>query len=320
MAYTACVITVSDKGARGERVDTAGPALVQLLKAAGYEVIHTAILPDEIKLIQEELLKCADEMRVNLILTTGGTGFSPRDLTPEATKAILERETPGIAELMRAESMKLTPHGCLSRAVAGIRKRSLIVNLPGSEKGARENLEAVLKSLSHGIKMLLSEGSAECAAQTQAKVSRHCATQTQVKVSSHCATQTQVKVEPPSMDAWLAEARKEANANQCGMYLFHTGYVRETAKVQVREGQAADKVTGMEFSYDAAKLEQAIENAKKLPGIYYVDVWLATGKLEVGNPIMRALVGGDIRPHVVAALESFVGEIKSRCVIEKEIF
>lgn len=296
MTYTACVITVSDKGYRGERVDTAGPALVQLLKVAGYDVVYTAIVPDEMELIQEELLKGSEFIKANLILTTGGTGFAPRDITPEATKAILERETPGIVELMRAESMKITPHGCLSRAAAGIRKRSLIINLPGSEKGARENLEAVLKSLGHGIKMLMSEGSAECAAQTQPNV------------------------EPPSMDAWLAEARQEADANQCGMYLFHTGYVRETAKMQVRQGIAADKVIGMEFSYDIAKLEQAINNAKKLPGIYYAGAWLATGRLEVGDPIMRVLVGGDIRPHVVAALESFVGEIKNYCVIEKEIF
>lgn len=296
MIYTACVITVSDKGARGERVDTAGPALVQLLQAAGYEVVYTAIVPDEMKLIQEELLKGSETIKANLILTTGGTGFAPRDITPEATKAILERETPGIAELMRAESMKITPHGCLSRAAAGIRKRSLIINLPGSEKGARENLEAVLKSLGHGIKMLMSEGSAECAAQAPAKA------------------------EPPSMDAWLVEARQETEAKQCGMYLFHTGYVRETAKAQVREGKMAAKVMGMEFSYDAAKLEQAIQKAKTLPGIYYAGAWLATGRLEVGDPIMRVLVGGDIRPHVVAALESFVGEIKSRCVSEKEIF
>lgn len=169
MAYTACVITVSDKGARGERVDTAGPALVQLLKAEGYEVVYTAIVPDERKLIQEELLKGSDIIKANLILTTGGTGFAPRDITPEATKAVIERETPGLPELMRAESMKITPHGCLSRAAAGIRKRTLILNLPGSEKGARENLQAVLKSLGHGIKMLMSEGSAECAAQTQPK-------------------------------------------------------------------------------------------------------------------------------------------------------
>lgn len=296
MTYTACVITVSDKGYRGERVDTAGPALVQLLKAAGYDVVYTAIVPDEMELIQEELLKGSEFIKANLILTTGGTGFAPRDITPEATKAILERETPGIAELMRAESMKITPHGCLSRAAAGIRKRSLIINLPGSEKAARENLEAVLKSLGHGIKMLMSEGSAECAAKAQPNA------------------------ELPSMDAWLAEARQEADANQCGMYLFHTGYVRETAKRQVRQGITADKVIGMEFSYDGAKLEQAINNAKKLPGIYYAGAWLATGRLEVGDPIMRVLVGGDIRPHVVAALESFVGEIKNYCVIEKEIF
>ncbi len=165
MAYTAAIITVSDKGARGERVDTAGPALAKLLEETGYKISYTAIVPDEMASIQAELLKCTDTLKINLVLTTGGTGFSPRDITPEATKAILERETPGLAELMRAESMKITPHGCLSRAVAGIRKRTLIVNLPGSEKGAKENLQAVLRSLGHGIKMLLSEGSAECAAQ-----------------------------------------------------------------------------------------------------------------------------------------------------------
>ena len=162
MNYTAAVITVSDKGSRGERVDTSGPMLEKLVSEHGYQVVHTAIIPDDLEKIKSELIACCDEQRAALVLTTGGTGFSPRDVTPEATKAVIERETPGIPELMRAESMKITPRGCLSRSAAGIRGRSLIINLPGSEKAARENLLAVLDSLEHGLQMLYSEGSADC--------------------------------------------------------------------------------------------------------------------------------------------------------------
>ena len=163
MVYQAAVITVSDKGARGERVDTSGPAVWEMLKGAGYEVVYTAISPDEQDRIRAELLKCADELDCALVITTGGTGFAKRDVTPEATLSVLERLTPGIPEAMRAESMKITPHGCLSREVAGIRGRSLIINLPGSEKAAKENLAAVLKPVRHGIDMLYSDGSADCA-------------------------------------------------------------------------------------------------------------------------------------------------------------
>ena len=162
MNYTAAVITVSDKGSRGERVDTSGPMLEKLVSEHGYQVIHTAIIPDDLEKIKSELIVCCDEQQAALVLTTGGTGFSPRDVTPEATKAVIVRETPGIPELMRAESMKITPRGCLSRSAAGIRGRSLIINLPGSEKAARENLLAVLDSLEHGLQMLYSEGSADC--------------------------------------------------------------------------------------------------------------------------------------------------------------
>ena len=169
MIYSAAVITISDKGSRGEREDTSGPSLCRMLKEAGYDVKYTNILPDEKEEIANELIKCADQEKIALILTTGGTGFSPRDVTPEATMSVIERPTPGIPELMRAESMKITPHGCLSREAAGIRGRSLIVNLPGSEKASRENLQAVLGSLAHGLKMLYSEGSAECAAEHPAK-------------------------------------------------------------------------------------------------------------------------------------------------------
>ena len=162
MNYTAAVITVSDKGSRGERVDTSGPMLEKLVSEHGYQVVHTAIIPDDLEKIKSELIVCCDEQQAALVLTTGGTGFSPRDVTPEATKAVIERETPGLPELMRAESMKITPRGCLSRSAAGIRGRSLIINLPGSEKAARENLLAVLDSLEHGLQMLYSEGSADC--------------------------------------------------------------------------------------------------------------------------------------------------------------
>ena len=162
MKHTAAVITVSDKGARGQRMDTSGPALCAILKEYGLEVVYTAIVPDETSDIQRELIQCADERRIALVLTTGGTGFSPRDITPEATKAVIERETPGIPEAMRAESMRITPRGCLSRSAAGIRGRTLIVNLPGSEKAAKENILAVMDALLHGLDILMSAGSADC--------------------------------------------------------------------------------------------------------------------------------------------------------------
>ncbi len=163
MSYTAAVITVSDKGYRGEREDTSGPNLCRLLKERGYEVGHCALVPDDMDMIKAELINCADKLGLALILTTGGTGFSPRDITPEATMAVVERPTPGIPEAMRAESMKITPRGCLSRSAAGIRGRSLIVNLPGSRKAAEENLLAVIEPLNHGLEMLRGRGSANCA-------------------------------------------------------------------------------------------------------------------------------------------------------------
>ena len=163
MRYTAAVITVSDKGYRGERVDTSGPNLVKILTEKGFAVTYTAIVPDEADRIKAELVKCADEMKIALVLTTGGTGFSPRDITPEATMEVVERPTPGIPEAMRAESMKITPKGCLSRSAAGIRGRSLIINLPGSKKASAENILAVIDPVAHGLDMLYSEGSADCA-------------------------------------------------------------------------------------------------------------------------------------------------------------
>ena len=161
--YTAAVITISDKGYRGERVDTSGPNLVQLLTDRDFDVTYTAIIPDDREMIKAELYKCADELGIALVLTTGGTGFSPRDITPEATMEVVERPTPGIPEAMRAESMRITPKGCLSRSAAGIRKRSLIINLPGSKKASQENILAVIDPVAHGLDMLYSEGSADCA-------------------------------------------------------------------------------------------------------------------------------------------------------------
>ena len=152
--YTAAVITLSDLGSKGEREDTSGPALCEILKNEGWNVVHTAILPDDLEQIKAELVRCADALRVCLVVTTGGTGFSKRDVTPEATKAVIERECPGIPEAMRAESLRITPRGCLSREAAGIRGDTLIVNCPGSEKAARECIGAVLPALKHGIEML----------------------------------------------------------------------------------------------------------------------------------------------------------------------
>ena len=169
MNYTAAVITISDKGSRGERIDTSGPAVRGMLENAGYGVTYTAVIPDDPEAIRTELVKCADQMGLSLVVTTGGTGFSPRDVTPEATLAVVERVVPGIPEAMRLESMKVTNRACLSRSAAGIRGRTLIVNLPGSEKAAKENLSAVLDPIGHGLDMLCSAGSADCAAAPETK-------------------------------------------------------------------------------------------------------------------------------------------------------
>ena len=159
----AAVITLSDKGSRGEREDKSGPLIVEMLTAAGYVVEETMILPDEAKALKAQLIRMADGRQVNLVLTTGGTGFSPRDITPEAAMEVIQRPTPGIPEAMRAESMKITPKGCLSRSVAGIRARTLIITLPGSQKASAENILAVIDPVAHGLDMLYSEGSADCA-------------------------------------------------------------------------------------------------------------------------------------------------------------
>lgn len=160
--YRAAVLTVSDRSSRGERPDAGGPLVAELLKNAGYEVAETAIVPDEQDQIEKKLREMADRGGVQLVVTTGGTGFAPRDVTPEATLAVCDRLTPGIPEAMRYASMQVTPRAMLSRAQAGIRGRTLIINLPGSPKAAKENLEAVLPALSHGLEML-SGAPADCA-------------------------------------------------------------------------------------------------------------------------------------------------------------
>ncbi len=158
MSYTAAVITVSDLGSRGQRKDTSGPAVCGMLEEVGFTVVHTAIVPDEKEQISAALRDCADEKKIGLIVTTGGTGLSPRDVTPEATLAVLEREIPAIPVTMWVEGLKITPRAMLSRAVAGTRGSSLILNLPSSEKAARENLTAVIGALEHAMHMIATEG------------------------------------------------------------------------------------------------------------------------------------------------------------------
>ncbi|HKC89403.1 MAG TPA: MogA/MoaB family molybdenum cofactor biosynthesis protein [Blastocatellia bacterium] len=150
----AVVLTISDSASRGEREDLSGPAVVSELESLRVEIVATEILPDERERIAARLRHYADADAANLILTTGGTGLGPRDVTPEATRDVIEREAPGLAELMRAESVKITPLGALSRSVCGARGRTLIVNLPGSVRGARENLQAIARLLPHAIALL----------------------------------------------------------------------------------------------------------------------------------------------------------------------
>lgn len=315
MKFTAAVLTISDKGAKGERVDTSGPAICEMLVEAGYEVIYTNIIPDEMEVIKAELVKCSDELKVSLVLTTGGTGFSPRDITPEATLAVVERETRGLPEMMRAASLKITPRGGLSRSVAGIRKRTLIINLPGSKKAAKENLEAVLGAIDHGLEMLASEGSANCGEQTTG------AEKNSAVGSAMTAATALVKKEVPSMDAWLKEAKQSSDAGKVGMYLVHNGTVRETAKDLVRNGNTDTKlVVGMQFSYDENKLNQAVKETLGREGIYYVRTWLNEGDLKAGDDIMYVMIGGDIRPRVIDALDFLVGKIKNECVREVEMY
>ena len=161
-SFKAAVITVSDKGARGERVDESGPAAKEMLEEAGYEVVETLIIPDEPEELKTELIRLADEVWADLVVTSGGTGFSMRDQTPEATLAVAGRLAPGIAEAIRYQSMAVTNRAMLSRGVSVIRRQTVIVNLPGSPKAVRESLGYILDSLDHGIRILRGSAS-ECA-------------------------------------------------------------------------------------------------------------------------------------------------------------
>ena len=162
MDHTALIITVSDRCFAGEREDLSGPALREYLAGQGFELLPPVLVPDEREQLEAALI-AACEAGAALVLTTGGTGFAPRDVTPEATMAVCEKLVPGIPEAMRAASMQITPRAMLSRAAAGIRGRTLILNLPGSPRAALENLEPVLPAVLHGLKMLRDAGPQDCA-------------------------------------------------------------------------------------------------------------------------------------------------------------
>lgn len=155
------ILTLSDRSSRGERADASGPALAALIEGQGWLVVRQDLLPDDEPSIRGKLSTWADSREMDVILTTGGTGFSPRDVTPEATRAVIEREAPGLAEAMRAASLKVTPHAMLSRIVTGIRGKTLIVNLPGSPKGAVENLQVILPVIPHAIQLLQEDPASE---------------------------------------------------------------------------------------------------------------------------------------------------------------
>ena len=157
----AAILTISDRGFKGEREDRSGPVLREILDKAGFAIADFEVLPDDQHLIEQRLRHLADEFNLDLVVTTGGTGVSPQDLTPDATLAVIDRQVPGMAEAMRVASLAKTPHAMLSRAVVGIRGQTLIINLPGSVKGARENLEVLLPALEHALDKIQGDPS-EC--------------------------------------------------------------------------------------------------------------------------------------------------------------
>jgi len=152
--FTVGILTISDKGAGGERQDKSGATISEILSSMGVRIVSYGIIPDEKELIVEKLVKWADEGELDVVITTGGTGLTPRDVTPEATLTVVDRIVPGFAEAMRAESLKKTPHAMLSRAVVGTRGKCLIINLPGSPKAVRECLEVILPALPHAVETL----------------------------------------------------------------------------------------------------------------------------------------------------------------------
>ncbi|NLL51485.1 MAG: MogA/MoaB family molybdenum cofactor biosynthesis protein [Peptococcaceae bacterium] len=162
MNYTVGILTASDKGSRGEREDRSGQVIKEMVEQLGWQVKVAEIVPDEQSIIEEKLTSYADDLKLNIVFTTGGTGFSPRDVTPEATLAVVEKLTPGIPEAMRWASLQITPRAMLSRACAGIRGQTVIINLPGSPKSVQECLQVILSSLEHGLDILTGKGG-ECA-------------------------------------------------------------------------------------------------------------------------------------------------------------
>lgn len=162
MSFKVAVITSSDSGYAGQREDKSGPVIVNFVKEAGFEVVHTILLPDDKEMLKAEMARICDEKIADLILTTGGTGFSPRDVMPEATKEIAHKDVPGIPEAMRYFSLQITGRAMLSRAAAAIRERTLIVNMPGSPKAVTECLEYILPHLTHGLE-ILTEQTSNCA-------------------------------------------------------------------------------------------------------------------------------------------------------------
>lgn len=161
MTLRFAVLTISDRSSRGERPDASGPALVEFIQSRGWVVTRRDVLPDELGVLRESLAALADRDEADIILTTGGTGFAPRDVTPEATREVMEREVPGLVEAMRAAGALKSPHAMLSRAVAGIRGKVLIVNLPGSPKGAVESLQIISPALEHAVQLLRGDPRAE---------------------------------------------------------------------------------------------------------------------------------------------------------------
>lgn len=155
------ILTLSDRSSRGERADSSGPALAALVEAEGWSVVKHEILPDNESAIRTMLASWADSGDMDVILTTGGTGFAPRDVTPEATRAVIEREAPGLAEAMRSASLRVTPHAMLSRIMTGIRRKTIIINLPGSPKGAVENLQVITPVLPHAVQLLREDSTSE---------------------------------------------------------------------------------------------------------------------------------------------------------------
>ena len=152
--YKAAVLTISDRCSRGEREDISGKVIQELIRGIAFELVQYEIIPDEAELIKKKLIDYSDNLKADLVLTTGGTGFSPRDVTPEATRAVLDKEVPGIPEVIRLESLKFSRRAMLSRAICGLRGRTLIINLPGSAKAVRESLGIILDTLVHAIDMI----------------------------------------------------------------------------------------------------------------------------------------------------------------------